>query len=261
MSFGFGQRGKKTKIKNKTVANNAKALIGDRWLILGHSPDKALDFYNLVYRDLEIAFPENNHYRIARYEFLRFIRDYNREHAEAEYPEPSVPITLRRTPPVISHTWFEHGKDTKLLALQAIEHWEKTDKYSLEETLGWLIFSAAIGGLNDQQALLSLIKAVLGRQDLSLIGSNNDIICLILAVEDISYGNDIQPEGLYRSFMYTPDPLTQIWMIRTYQFTEELGTSIDINSLLKKALNQIRKSYSIPDLLRAADYVVNGHYF
>lgn len=255
MSYGFGQRGKKTKIKNKTVANNAKALIGDRWLTLGHSPDKAQDFYNLVYRDLESAFPENNHYRIARYEFLRFIREYNREHAEAEYPEPSVPIILKRTPPVIRHTWFEHGKDTKQLALQAIEHWEKTDKYSLEETLGWLIFSAAIGGLNDQQALLSLIKSVLGRQDLSLIGPDNDIICLILAVEDTNYGNDIQPDGLYRSFIYMPDPLTQIWMIRAYQFTEELSTSIDINSLLKKALKPIRTSYSIPDLLRAADYI------
>ena len=255
MSYTFEERAKRRKTRLKTVAANAQTAIKSLWQDLEHAPGNAPEQYSHIFSKLEMQFTETKHYRAARYQFLKFIRDYNSSNIGAEYPEPSVPILLKRTPPVISHSWFEHGKEAKQLQAKAIDHWEKTDKYSTEETLGWLIFSAIMGGLNDQPGLLSLVKAVLERKPLTVFGPDNDIICLTLDIEDSSYGNDIRQTGLYRSFFYAPDTLTQIWLSKAYALEERYSEPLDTNVLLETALRPISAKYRAPNLLRAADYI------
>lgn len=125
MSYTFEERAKRRKTRLKTVAANAQTAIKSLWQDLEHAPGNAPGQYSHIFSKLEMQFTETKHYRAARYQFLKFIRDYNSSNIGAEYPEPSVPILLKRTPPVISHSWFEHGKEAKQLQAKAIDHWEK----------------------------------------------------------------------------------------------------------------------------------------
>lgn len=256
MSFGFKERKKRKGIRLKTVTSNANNVIEQLWDSVSHPQDDIQSFYSEVFRVLENNFKENKHYITARFQFLKFVRSYNTQNIGAEYPEPSVPVLLKRTPPTIGESWLENGQRTKQILSCALSYWETTKTFTADETLGWLVFSAIVGGLNDQSGLYSLVKHVVDRQTLSLFGEDNTTICLILDIKDSSYGDDIREGGLFRSFFYMPDPITQIWINRAYQLDQPYKKDLNINLLLEKALGSINiKDLRIAELLRAADYI------
>jgi hypothetical protein len=126
-------------------------------------------------------------YYHGRVKLANFIRKLNKK-STTFYPEPSIPIKLKREKPTKDFDWLVVGSQISDLAIQATNLWSNQENYTPNEIIGWTLFSSIIwGGLNDEAALDDFFdKLVKGNPIHSFTHETNIIF---LEAKDQSYGN------------------------------------------------------------------------
>lgn len=252
--FGHKKRTVVRKKKLHATQTRADQLINDCWHDLQPHPDTAYDAFKKIIGILEAEFSTPATYSAARIRLSKFVRSLNQQ-TGANFPEPGLPVKIRRAEPTIGYNWIVNGKALQQIVHKAHAQWNEKTEYSYQEILGWLIFSAAIGGLNDANALLALVRAAHTRQTLFQLGISQTPV-LFLRADNTSYGNELIDGDLYCTWQYLPDPTTLIWLTRAYAYPDrKKNFKFDLFRLLNTALKKITTRYQVNQLNTAASYL------
>ena len=252
--FGHKKRAATRQKRLRAIKSEADEIICQCWDNLIPTLDTAQSCYSTIIGEINQKFTNPNAHLAARLRLNKFVRALNHE-TKAGFPEPSLPVRIKRSPPALDRNWIVGGQRLKKIVSQAFEHWGHHTEHNYKETLGWVIFSAAINGLNDSSAQLALIQAIHERQILYVVG-DNQLPIIFLRAENKYYGNELVDGSLYCTWQYIPDPLTLIWLIRAYQHPKRLKNfSFELESLLNAALRKITKRYTIQQLNASASYL------
>lgn len=153
----------------------------------------------------------------------RFI-DYQNKHfmlTEHYYPNIIISLPTKFNPLIIDTNWVTRGKQVNKLVRAVHDHWQQTIDYSLDEMLGWLLFSGIIyGGINNKLMLDSWFRALLNKECQPFI---NQRILVSLCFEQKRYGNERDSESskLYNTQQIIVDLVSQCWLIRHHQKNSE----------------------------------------
>lgn len=223
--------------------------IWERWVLEGtNNPD---ELYRAAYEARKdfIATQDKQVYRDALRKLILA--------KQSDFPDLPLPGRhpfTNRLPPVKSHTWMKTGRQVRYAVSAAFQYWGGNKNYTVEEAMGWLIFSSAVwGGLNRLEALNALVFFVKGKRKIHLI---DDLPVCNLEVDDDRYGNLYSADKLAYSVQFVPDVNSQLWLIHLYRRVKVLDPiRLDAEECLDLALQSAGLELSSQQLLDGASYI------
>jgi hypothetical protein len=126
-------------------------------------------------------------YQIARIEFAKYIKRFNRS-SNQNYPVPAAPIKHERTPPEQNIETLKHGKKVTQFAQNMIAYWTKHNDFSLTQSLGFcLISSILFNGIYNENELQKFLKIILKTKKFQSFLNLNHIVSL--DIPNRNFGN------------------------------------------------------------------------
>jgi len=266
-NFGYKKRAEQ-RAKNKIyVQKKAGQIVKKLWECVefnySSSEHFSEQFNNDVLAVLSREFPKQQSYRDACEVFLDFINNKNKSlNVTEKHPLPVIPTSTNRSKLVKNLLSITQGKQLEDILNEAIHHWQCTNEYSVEETLGWLLFSAALNGLNDVSALAALIKSACSKSAFYRSGSDTNNLMIFLDVPDKGYGNVVSDsdneDTIHRSLLYIPPPLVLLWLNKVHELPKSSkNLNFDnLDLLLQSALKSIAPKYKVNELTQASSYIL-----
>lgn len=167
----------------------------------------------------------------------RFI-DYQNKHFmlnDYRYPNIKTVLPLKFNPLLINNDWITKGKQINEMVRAVSHHWTQTSEYSLEEILGWLVYSGIMyGGINSKAMLESWLEALINEKYQPFINKR-----LLISVRFLQayYGNERSntQNQLYNTQQIVLDMVSQCWLLRYRQVKNKLAINDEAEKILKKS--------------------------
>lgn len=198
-------------------------------------------------------------YQIARIEFAKYIKRFNRSSSQ-NYPVPAAPIKHERTPPEQNIETLKQGKRITQFASNMIAHWTKYNDFSPTQSLGFCLISTILfNGIYNDTELQNFFKIILKTHKFQSFLNLNHIVSL--EIPNRYFGNQ-RIKGSDFSVSYTKifvlNDIVKCWIYRLKH--QEFDLFDDIHDA-EKVINTCIKERFPEEKIRYKDLLKYGFYY
>ena len=117
-------------------------------------------------------------YQIARIEFAKYIKRFNRS-SNQNYPVPAAPVRYERSLPLQNIETLKHGKKVTQFAKNLIAHWTEHNDFSPTQSLAFCLISTILfNGIYNHAELQKFLKIILKTKKFQSFLNLNHIVSL-----------------------------------------------------------------------------------